>query len=162
LIVKNNIVSVSQVFNASSLDFFSCLENETSTVLALPPLHYGSPIENDLAIKDKSERDAGHLIEILAGVAKVTMARFRNFSAITSARYKISASKKRWDEWGHITIDYGFEKFYDRFKVDRAAILAEINASRRPPNPTPRPTTQSAKKFPQSPPALKDASRSAH
>ncbi|KAJ6008853.1 hypothetical protein N7522_003869 [Penicillium canescens] len=162
LIVKNNLVSDTQVFNASSLEFFSCLENETSTVLALPPLHYGSLTENDLAIKDKSEHDAGHLIEILAGVAKLSMARFRNFSAITSERYKISASKKRWDEWGHITINYGFKKFYERFKVDRAAILAEINASHRSPNPTPRPTTQSAGDFPQSPHALKDASRRAH
>jgi hypothetical protein len=126
--MKNNLdYPVTQIFNRSSLDF-GRLTNQTSTVVAFPPLDCRT--EKHSGIKDKSEREADHLIETLAGVAKVKMARFGTFSTITSERYKMSASKERWEKWGHISIYYGFGKFYERYKVNRATMLAEINASR--------------------------------
>jgi hypothetical protein len=126
--MKNNLdYPVTQIFNRSSLDF-GCLTNQTSAVVALPALDCRT--EKHSGIKDKSERDADHLIEILAGVAKVKMARFGTFSTITSERYKMSASKERWEKWGHISINYGFERFYEKYKVNRATMLAEINPSR--------------------------------
>jgi hypothetical protein len=131
LIIKNNQTSPIAVFTESSMDF-RYLKDFKSAVVTLPTVAYGAHIAAYMSTQAKEERDANQLIETFAGLAKSTMDRFRYFSVITSESYKASGFRDNWTKWGHITIDYGFERFFERFKVDQAGILSEINASSRP------------------------------
>ncbi|KAJ5305915.1 hypothetical protein N7508_004930 [Penicillium antarcticum] len=130
LIMRNNVdYPPTRAFDASSLDFFGCLENSTSTVVELPSVE--DRTDRNKSILDEAERDADHLIEILAGVAKLKMARFGTFIAIVSERLKTSASKSRWENWGHIFLHYGFEGFHASHISDREFLLGEVNAARK-------------------------------
>jgi chromo domain-containing protein 1 len=112
----------------------SSLDPDFATSLAMSPImyEYGSRTELDEPkIKDKTERDAHHLIDFFSGWAFINRQRFRHFAVVTSIELPAS---EEWGTWGHIEVMRGgYAHFFECFKIHADKMWRTLDTSAQKP-----------------------------